>query len=695
MNNDLILDNKISKEDFKRYFSECNKIAWIFYSQQNLLESFEFKKKQIYEYFVDIESTKENDVDIDPLALYEYLLTNTNLSLEELERKEILLHQFDDEFASDPLEKETIVDGKLVGDEARQYFIKKLYDENKKNNTNFEYLDFQSFGYGESIFKTKAVLENKPNIKFLFEPTFEFANSKLKVRCDVLINNGHKRVEIIEVKASTSIKKEHFYDLFYQWFVLTRMGYVVENISICLVNKNYLRGAGIIDKDLIEAELQTIKIDFEQDINIPFLKTNILNTKEELDIEDDINYDQLFLISNFYKSKITFLEMFLNIEKSVNLNELLIQISKQINNKEILKNETCGNYKIDYKNKIITIQNKFCQHVVNFFDKQKYNIFDLPRFKTKAAEIYRLKNIVYFDQIKLPILDEEWLNLKNKPYFNQTEKNIIEITKNFIVNNMQKNYSKILDMTRYDDLLEILKDYFKFPIYMYDFETAKWAIPRFNNSFSYQQIPFQYSIHVLADENFDFNNQDTIKHFNFISDTLTDPRLDFLKKFIVDCFKYGPGIYVAYNKSFEKSVLKYLMYIFPDYKKPLLWIYQHTIDLMDFFSKKEKKWLIYDPEFRGSASIKATQPALNNFLNYKDLTINKGDKASTIFRQFIDEKISKEFWDGIIKTDMLKYCDRDTLAMVVVLQKIIEIVNYVDPTFKAKIDKLIGDNGYV
>gem|GEM_PF-4090604 len=44
---------------------------------------------------------------------------------------------------------------------------------------------------------------------------------------------------------------------------------------------------------------------------------------------------------------------------------------------------------------------------------------------------------------------------------------------------------------------------------------------------------------------------------------------------------------------------------------------------------------------------------------------------------------------------MLKYCDRDTLAMVVVLQKIIEIVNYVDPTFRAKIDKLIGDNGYV
>gem|GEM_PF-4084981 len=185
------------------------------------------------------------------------------------------------------------------------------------------------------------------------------------------------------------------------------MGYVVENISICLVNKNYSRGVGIIDKDLIEDEFQTTKIDFEQDINIPFLKTNILNTKKEIDMEDNINYDQLFMITNFYKSKITFLEMFLNIEKSINLNKLFLQISKQINNKEILKNESCGNYKIDCKNKRITIQNKFCPHVVNFFDKQKYNLFNLPRFKSKAAEIYRLKNIIYFDQIKLPILDED------------------------------------------------------------------------------------------------------------------------------------------------------------------------------------------------------------------------------------------------------------------------------------------------
>lgn len=63
-----------------------------------------------------------------------------------------------------------------------------------------------------------------------------------------------------------------------------------------------------------------------------------------------------------------------------------------------------------------------------------------------------------------------------------------------------------------DSLLNIYKD---FPIYMYDFETSKWAIPRFNLVNTYYQTPFQYSIDVIVDENYDYNKPETMHHYSF------------------------------------------------------------------------------------------------------------------------------------------------------------------------------------
>jgi hypothetical protein len=49
---------------------------------------------------------------------------------------------------------------------------------------------------------------------------------------------------------------------------------------------------------------------------------------------------------------------------------------------------------------------------------------------------------------------------------------------------------------------------------------------------------------------------------------------------------------------------------------------------------------VYHPNFHGSYSIKKTQPALDHQFNYEDLVINKGDKASQTFRQYVDGGIS-------------------------------------------------------
>ena len=64
----------------------------------------------------------------------------------------------------------------------------------------------------------------------------------------------------------------------------------------------------------------------------------------------------------------------------------------------------------------------------------------------------------------------------------------------------------------------------------------------FDHTLPYQQIPFQYSLHV--------QDADEIKHFEFLTETNgTDPRISLIKQLILDCGSEGDII--VYNISFE------------------------------------------------------------------------------------------------------------------------------------------------
>ncbi|ATX71297.1 hypothetical protein SCLAR_v1c09950 [Spiroplasma clarkii] len=738
---DLVLTNKVSKEDFKRYFVKCPKEAWIFYSLQNFKTALKLKtnvnlravwkdalikKKikhhndtvrlttrrtwqnnlQIKHHFQRIEthlkvvfdSAEDFDTStgFDPFAIYERLLTAADLTPEEQMQKEVLQTQFAniDGLDMHNVDAETIVDGNLVGSEARAYLRSQLKLENNLNKTDFGWFSFESLPYYEALEKTQKILEQK-KYKLLFEPTFEYQAGKMRVKCDALINYGNKQVEIIEVKASSHHKPEHFYDLMYQWYVLTKLGYNVIKTSLCLINPDYYRGMGILDADDINFNSDFEEIDFQTEIYEPFLEKEFASTSKP-GIPDDIAINSLFYVSECYmgsKTKhINFVEMFKNINKTINLDLIINKMQLELNNIETLLQPICPKYKFDYKNENLKFDQVVCQTVVRHYEKTRPNLFQLTRFKKDAAEIYYNTGLVYLTDVYEKIDFDDFYKPNGKLYFNENSQRIVKVTVNYEQNNHQKNPTDIVKMSKMKDILELLKDYYKFPVYMYDFETAKWAIPNFNRSKTYQQIPFQYSIHVLTDENYDFNHpNETMKHFNFIANELIDPRVDFIQNFIKDSFSCGPGVYVAYNVAFEKMVLKQLMWQFPEYYKPLKWIYQNTIDLMSFFNLKENNWLIYDPEFCGSYSIKKTQPALDSTLSYQDLKINKGDKASATFRQFMDKVIAPEIWTNIIREDMLKYCDRDTLAMVVVLQSVVKLIKEVKPDFKETVERLNGE----
>jgi len=78
--------------------------------------------------------------------------------------------------------------------------------------------------------------------QYLYEAAFEFDHHHLKTRCDVLEVLDNHKVNIYEVKGTSKIKPEHFFDLVYQVFVLEKNGIEVNNIYICHLNKEYVFG---------------------------------------------------------------------------------------------------------------------------------------------------------------------------------------------------------------------------------------------------------------------------------------------------------------------------------------------------------------------------------------------------------------------------------------------------------------------
>jgi predicted DNA-binding protein YlxM (UPF0122 family) len=191
---------------------------------------------------------------------------------------------------------------------------------------------------------------------------------------------------------------------------------------------------------------------------------------------------------------------------------------------------------------------------------------------------------------------------------------------------------------------------FRFPIYFLDFETFQPAIPMFDKSRSYQQICFQYSLHILT------GSDGGLIHKDFLAGIHGDPRIPFIEKLIEDLGTDGD--IVVFNKSFEISRMKEIADDFPVHRKTIKSIISRIKDLMLPF---QMKWY-YTPDMMGSYSIKKVLPALVPEFSYENLEINKGDLASIAFERLyseIDISITEK-----IRNDLLEYCKLDTLAMV-------------------------------
>ena len=192
-----------------------------------------------------------------------------------------------------------------------------------------------------------------------------------------------------------------------------------------------------------------------------------------------------------------------------------------------------------------------------------------------------------------------------------------------------------------------------YPVYYMDFETFMPAIPKFDGTRPYQQIPFQYSLHYQETPN------GKVEHDEFLADAAGDPREPFLKKLLEDTKE--PGIILVYNKAFEITRMKELAADFPKYAKETEERIERIFDLMQPFQKK----YYYTPDMLGSYSIKSVLPALVPDMSYKGMEIADGGTASAAFESLFYEEDAFRIKE--IRENLLKYCGMDTLAMVKLL----------------------------
>ena len=266
------------------------------------------------------------------------------------------------------------------------------------------------------------------------------------------------------------------------------------------------------------------------------------------------------------------------------------------------------------------------------------NVFDvLGLNKNKKIELYKKGKYSYEDLINEKI---------NPKYIEQID---------FELNNREPKINK--------GKIKELMDSLKYPLYFVDYETYQESIPKVQGTRPYQQLPFQYSLHILKDKN------SKLEHKEFLAD-INDK--DFIKHFGESLIKdiNDDGSVIIYNKSFEPARNREIAKMYPELKDGLDRINSNIVDFMEPFSKRD----YYTKEMHGSHSIKYVLPALypdDPELDYHNLPlVHNGEEASNTFLSLRDK--SKEEQEEIRK-GLLVYCELDTYAMVKIYEKFKEL----------------------
>lgn len=200
----------------------------------------------------------------------------------------------------------------------------------------------------------------------------------------------------------------------------------------------------------------------------------------------------------------------------------------------------------------------------------------------------------------------------------------------------------------------------QYPLYFLDYETFFPAVPLFDGYRPYQQMVFQYSVHVVREPGAE------PEHYEYLAEEMADPAqgvASSLKSHIGDT-----GSVIVWNARFEASRNAEIGEHLPEFANFMANINDRMYDLMMIV----KKGYYVDSRFGGSASIKKVLPVMCPELSYNDLAIHEGGTASASWAILTNPTTSSEAKEQL-KKDMLAYCGLDTYAMVAIYRRFLSV----------------------
>jgi CRISPR/Cas system-associated exonuclease Cas4 (RecB family) len=218
--------------------------------------------------------------------------------------------------------------------------------------------------------------------------------------------------------------------------------------------------------------------------------------------------------------------------------------------------------------------------------------------------------------------------------------------------------SVLTNTTYVSDTLQDELNNIKSPYYYLDFESVTTIMPLYPDVAPYTQILTQFSLDKTD------NVGNILNHYEYIADHTKDCRrkiaiqlIDYLKQY---------GSIITYSNSERISILE-LANLFQDLREKLNKIADRIVDL-ELILKKN----YYDVNFHGRSSIKKVLPILIPKETYLDLEICDGGDAGASFAFMAMGMYDKNQIEQT-KKNLLKYCAKDTAAMIYIHQFLINV----------------------
>lgn len=597
----------------------------------------------------------------------------TNDFIKEIEEDSFLSSLADGGFQAEELSRLHYPNGVLITDSDHNTSLEKTNSElNKINSTIYE----AAFIYENLFIRTDILSKSKNKIK-LIEVKAKSFNSRDK---NILLNS-HNQI--------SSNWKPYLFDLAFQKFVVEKSNPHFK-ISACLMLADKSKKASI---DGLNQLFQITNKNSRTGIEVKIKSIDEIGNSimEELDITsliNDIIYKDIHKVHG------------LSFQELIN----------------VFSNIYSNNKNLEWSNFI----NHFCidcwmsQFKISVENKLRPNIFEIWNFRNQ--KIYIDKNIFFLDQLHESDFNERsitHLTVQNRQWL-QIESRVNQI------NNKDSNF--YLD----EKNLKSQMNSWKFPLHFIDFETCTSALPFTKGRYPYEQIAFQYSHHTInsngkIEHKTEYINTEPglFPNFHFIRQLKKDLQND-----EGSIFKYAThensilnSIHEQLLDSKEEDRLELMNFIesITNKKSKNKLIRKGNRDMIDMCELVKKYF--YHPYMKGSNSIKTVLPTIiqiSDFIRTKyskplhqinltslnflenhvwikdeekdpynslptpDLSqvldpvgqidkINNGGEALTAYAK-IQYMSMSNLERNIISEALLKYCELDTLAMVMIYE---------------------------